>query len=280
MRKLLFFIVPLLLLSCDEKPQGVLEPDKMVDLMVDMHLAEAVLHISPKQFSTKKDRLGVYYEVFQKHNITKAEMDSSLNYYMANAEEYRKIYDEVITRLQSIRVEAESGKFQDTREFVFDVLEEGIQILDSEERDSVVSEIWRMPRSFSLLEKGDKNTVEYTFLNDTSNQFTFLVLKGEFKLYLNDCSQSPVTRLKVLYDDETSEEVSTPLIKDAVLHPVRLRLPVDTAKNILRIEGALVGHDKCLSSKSVEISNVRLYKMKNPQKNTIESSIEMPELSN
>lgn len=274
MRKLLFLFVGLLLLSCNKKPSGVLEPDKMVELMVDMHLAEGVIHINPKQFKNKQEKLEIYYDVFQRHGITKAEMDSSLNYYLAYADEYREIYDEVIARLETMHVEAESGKFQDTREFLFGMIEEGIRILDSEEKDSVISEIWRMPRKFSLLEKGDKNTVEFTFINDTTNQFTFLVLKGEFKLYLNDCSQNPQTILKVIYNDETSDEVTTPLIKDASLHPVRLRLPIDTAKSVVRIEGALIGHDKCLSSKSVEISNVRLYKMRSPHINKIESPID------
>lgn len=279
MRKLLFLFFGLLLISCNEKPLGVLEPDKMVDLMVDMHLAEGLMHINPKSYKTKKQKLEVYYDVFQKHDITKADMDSSLNYYLADASQYKEIYNEVIAQLETMHLEAESGKFQDTREFVFDLLEDGIQSIDFAEKDSVVSEIWRMPRSFSLLEKGEKNTVEFTFINDTINQFAFLVLKAQFKLYLNDCSQNPAATLRVIYSDETTDEVSIPLVKDASLHAVRLRLPVDSTKIVLRVEGALVGHDKCLSSKSVEISKVRLYKMISPRSNPIESPFEILELN-
>lgn len=270
MRKLIVVIGWLLFLGCEERPEGVMSPDKMVDFMVDMHLAESTINNDVRKFREKESKLQLYNDVFKKHNVTKAEMDSSLNYYLSEANDYKKIYNRVLERLEQMHLDAEAGKFQDTREFLFADLGGDLQKADYTERDSVVAEIWRMPRSFSLLEKGDKSTVEFSFLSDSTNKFNFLVLKGNFKLYLNDCSDNPETVLRVTYSDGTSDEVSVPLVKDAAEHPIRLRLVVNSSKSVLRIEGELVGHDKCLSSKSVEITDVRLYKMKGYKSEVIE----------
>ncbi len=265
MRNIAVLLGLILLLGCTKRPEGVMAPDKMVEFMVDMHLAESAISMDVARFREKTTKLELYNDVFLKHGVSKADMDSSLNYYLLHADEYKEIYTRVLERLDEMHLEAEAGKFQDTREFLFADLGGELQNTDYNERDSVVTEIWRMPRNFSLLEKGDKSTVDFSFLNDTANAFDFLVLKGDFKLYLNDCSDNPETVLRVNYTDETSDEVTFSLVKDASVHAIRLRLAVNPAKTVSRIEGELVGHEKCLSSKSVEIYNIRLYKMKGYQ---------------
>jgi hypothetical protein len=97
----LLFIV----LSCstEEKPQipeNILPEDKIVPLIVDMHLADATLIFLQLDNTQKKFRSDIYYrQIFQKHNITKADFDSSIMYYARIPGHFEKIYDEVLAEL-------------------------------------------------------------------------------------------------------------------------------------------------------------------------------------
>lgn len=97
----LLFIV----LSCSteqkpEIPENILPEDKIVPLIVDMHLADATLIFLQMDNTQKKFRSDIYYEqIFRKHNIAKSDFDSSIMYYARIPGYYEKIYDEVLAEL-------------------------------------------------------------------------------------------------------------------------------------------------------------------------------------
>ncbi|MDD4646194.1 MAG: DUF4296 domain-containing protein [Bacteroidales bacterium] len=100
------FLVLLILFSCGNKqtsPEtGILSEKKMVELIVDTHLVDAILSVENSRGEEKRD-LGLFYypSVLEKHGITKAQMDSSVSWYMKNPEAYTRIYEKVIKELDN-----------------------------------------------------------------------------------------------------------------------------------------------------------------------------------
>lgn len=121
MRKLL--IIPGLLIlmlstSCSgEKAKardGIVTEKKMAELLIDTHLADAILFIDNSRADDKRDKALFYYpSVLEKHGITKVQMDSSVAWYMRNPEAYARVYDQVVKELERKRA-AEKQKQTDS----------------------------------------------------------------------------------------------------------------------------------------------------------------------
>jgi len=94
----------------DKRPEGVLSPEELSKLMVDMYLAEA--RISGKNMV--KDSAMKYFVPFEeklkaKHGVSDSTMRITYQYYISHSEELEKIYDSVIDTL-SLREQKERTK--------------------------------------------------------------------------------------------------------------------------------------------------------------------------
>jgi len=74
--------------------------NKMVDVLIDIHLAQAIYTRNP-QFSTSDKRDELVAGVLKKHKVTQAELDSSLMWYSENIEYYETINDSVASKLKA-----------------------------------------------------------------------------------------------------------------------------------------------------------------------------------
>lgn len=100
----LFTVVVLFMVcSCNKKtvkiPEGILTKQELIPVLVDIHLAQAVVGIN--QFSdTARYNVNEYaLAVFKMHHITKAKYDSSLSFYATYPDLLDEIYQEVINEL-------------------------------------------------------------------------------------------------------------------------------------------------------------------------------------
>ena len=85
--------------SCKKKmPSSVLRPKAMEDVLYDYHLAQAIANDFNGADRYKKELLLQY--VFEKHNTTQAQFDSSLVWYTRNTLEMGKIYENLSKRFQ------------------------------------------------------------------------------------------------------------------------------------------------------------------------------------
>lgn len=89
-----------LLFSCNKRPEGVLSEDKMIDLMVDIQLAEAYYHTSGGP-TERIPREVLIESVLAKHGVTHEELDSTVSYYGKNMDEYYSMYEKVEKRLKA-----------------------------------------------------------------------------------------------------------------------------------------------------------------------------------
>lgn len=100
-----------------EKPVDLIAQDKMIQVLVDVHLLEAALQYRSPQTPTRApftitpdnpqtpialptdQKTLPYYDIFAKHAVTRAQYESSLQWYMTDAVLYGQMYDEVINEL-------------------------------------------------------------------------------------------------------------------------------------------------------------------------------------
>ncbi len=94
-----------ILISCSKKeekiPENIVPKDKMIQVMVDVHLAEAKIQSNNLNLtdSTKTIAAGYYKNLFEKSKISEQQFRESFLYYSHHLDLMNKIYEEVINEL-------------------------------------------------------------------------------------------------------------------------------------------------------------------------------------
>ena len=123
-RLIFYFFLLMAILACagNNLPKGVLPPKKMVPILIDIHLAEAInnqrYNISMMRDSLPED---LYLSICKKHKIDRAVVESSLLYYGKHSKDYLPIYDEVLDVLSEMDVKAKSDTARPARVGGFDL---------------------------------------------------------------------------------------------------------------------------------------------------------------
>lgn len=114
-----YFLLPLLLLmlvGCEDDgppppPDNALPEKQFVDVMVDIHLVEAAVNQEfAKVNDTTRTAYRYYAQLFEKHEISRTEFDSTFNYYLRNPGLMNEIYTQVHDSLQALSVDLEENE--------------------------------------------------------------------------------------------------------------------------------------------------------------------------
>jgi hypothetical protein len=116
----LVFIVAAFI-SCDkpviEKPDHLVKEKKMIEMLVDIHLAEATFNqMRYDSIVRNSSSANFYYSVLEKYHIPDSVFEKSYVYYASDPKNFEKMYREVVNKL----VETEqsfSGRKLDELEF-------------------------------------------------------------------------------------------------------------------------------------------------------------------
>jgi hypothetical protein len=94
-----------------EKPKKLIEKDKMVDILYDIALLEAIKSQNVNGgISSKKANEFLY----KKYKIDSLQWEENNKYYASDIEEYKKMYEEVKKRIQEETTKANSTSTQGT----------------------------------------------------------------------------------------------------------------------------------------------------------------------
>jgi hypothetical protein len=90
-------------------PEDLIPQNEMVDIIVDLHLMDAVLQSSQKRGDSEMEskKYYLYESILEKYDITREQFESSMEYYQQNLENIDAIYADVITKLSKLKSEAE-----------------------------------------------------------------------------------------------------------------------------------------------------------------------------
>lgn len=120
MKKLMICLVAVMALlfsvsSCKPSlPSGVLSKGKMTDILYDYHLALAMAHMDDN--GDKGQSLAYREAVLKKHDVTSAEFDSSMVYYMRHTELLEDVYKDLTDRYNN-EITAMGGSAKEGGEF-------------------------------------------------------------------------------------------------------------------------------------------------------------------
>lgn len=106
----IIFSILIILFSCkDEKlPEGILDENKMVEVLIDIHLAEGLVSTFPIHYDSSRVLYPLFEkEVFKDHQIPDSVFRTSLEYYMKDTKMMDRIYARTI---DSLHVIEKSGK--------------------------------------------------------------------------------------------------------------------------------------------------------------------------
>ncbi|NLU39992.1 MAG: DUF4296 domain-containing protein [Bacteroidales bacterium] len=100
--------------SCfrDPKPRNTLSREKFIEVLADIHIAEAVTQDRYRFGLDSLQSKDAYLSVLKKHKIEEQEMVNTTLYYSRHPREFDKIYTEVISRMERMSEEI-SGKETD-----------------------------------------------------------------------------------------------------------------------------------------------------------------------
>ncbi len=104
---ILIFLPALILNSCKDKNEYILSEEEFIDVLVDIHIADAfnTSHLSGSVQLSKIDSATYYKVIFEKHHIEKARFDSTLKTYTMQPELMESVYDKVIDKLQKMEAQ-------------------------------------------------------------------------------------------------------------------------------------------------------------------------------
>lgn len=142
----LFILCITFWVACSRTPNGVIKEKKMRNVLVDIHLAEALINMNPQDYNSLEDKKAVYQAVFDKYDIKEAEYDSSLVWYGKNLDLYMRIYNLALSDVKK-RIEN-----------MGDVKPEAAP---ASNQDSV--DIWMYPRYYEFSPFALSNTIIFNF---------------------------------------------------------------------------------------------------------------------
>ncbi|MCF8297762.1 MAG: DUF4296 domain-containing protein [Saprospiraceae bacterium] len=117
LKKYIFLILIPLAISCNKKPENnteakpgnIIPKEKMVELMVDIHLVEGTTRYAyGKTTESEEYQDYLYSYVLEKHNISFEDFTNSIRYYTKDINTLADIYSEVLSELSEMQSKAKN----------------------------------------------------------------------------------------------------------------------------------------------------------------------------
>ncbi|QGY44400.1 DUF4296 domain-containing protein [Maribellus comscasis] len=108
--------------ACDEptveKPENLVRENQMIDMLIDVHLAEATYYSRNRQDSTIKNTTSAdfYYAILDKYQVPDSVFEKSLIFYLSKPKNFEKMYRKVQSRLSEMEQDL-SGRKNELLEF-------------------------------------------------------------------------------------------------------------------------------------------------------------------
>jgi hypothetical protein len=87
--------------SCkrDPMPRNALEKEKFIEVMIDVHLAEAIYNERQRLQMDTLFSDALYRSVLEKHKVNAKDLEATILYYSRHPKEYDKIFNEMLSRI-------------------------------------------------------------------------------------------------------------------------------------------------------------------------------------
>ncbi len=119
--QIVFLLLAVALASCDEpmmpKPENLIRKNQMIDMLVDIYLAEATYNkFRYDSIMKNNSSVNFYYSVLDKYQVPDSVFEKSYIYYASVPKDFEKMYREVMNKL-SVKEQELSGRKEQLLEF-------------------------------------------------------------------------------------------------------------------------------------------------------------------
>jgi hypothetical protein len=109
MRKIFIIIASLIVIGCHsgtQKPKDLIPKNKLINILVDIHIHDAVISDLMRKDLLIKQAIPEYYEqVLSEYQVTKEQLEATMDYYSTKKEKLNMIYEQVVDSLEGRRIE-------------------------------------------------------------------------------------------------------------------------------------------------------------------------------
>lgn len=106
-----FIVISFLLvfvLGCQDNEKKIIPPRDMKPILVEMHIFDGMIaHSAYREKLDSIDTLSYEEAILNQYGYTKAQFDSSINYYSGRLRDFDKIYQEVLNELNRMQAETQ-----------------------------------------------------------------------------------------------------------------------------------------------------------------------------
>ena len=119
--KIILFFLLILSVSCSkppvEKPEKLIREDKMIEMLADIHLAEATFNSRRHRDSLvmKSSSADFHYSILDKHQIADSVFEQSFVFYASQPRKFEKMYRQAMNKLNEMDQEY-SGRSAEQQE--------------------------------------------------------------------------------------------------------------------------------------------------------------------
>jgi hypothetical protein len=102
MKRFKLFILALFFLSAckdDKLPKGIIEEEKMIDIITELHVIDGYMSVLPYNDSIKIKAKNFYSSVYKNNGVTKYTYEKSLKYYSMDPIKLDSMYSQVLNKL-------------------------------------------------------------------------------------------------------------------------------------------------------------------------------------
>ena len=117
----IFFLLLLAFVSCDklpiEKPKNLIKENKMIEMLVDIHIAEATYnHVRYDSLMLHTSSADFYFSVLEKYEVQDSTFEKSFVFYASTPRQFEKMYRKVMNKLSEVEQDY-SGRKNELLEF-------------------------------------------------------------------------------------------------------------------------------------------------------------------
>ena len=122
---LILLFIFLVFVACDklpvEKPENLIKEKKMIDMLVDIHIAEATFnHMRYDSIIKKSSSANFYYSILEKYEVPDSVFEKSFVFYASVPRDFEKMYRKVMNQLSEIEQDY-SGRKEELLELDLDI---------------------------------------------------------------------------------------------------------------------------------------------------------------
>lgn len=223
---ILFIGFALFLSACDGPPKGVLNSNKMADVLVEMHKTDASLSEKGLTFSYYSKKAPYYNYILKKYGISQAEFDSSLVWYTKNPQRFDNVYDNVISQLTALQKDIYKGKYHS---------------IDSTEIGKIKLDIWNKRTRYVLTKDSARTRLDFEIKNDNLLFGDMYVLKMLLYIAREDSCTKQHIVLRINYFNGKTDSTYQVAHNDGITRRYTFRMPANKKLKIKSISGQLLG---------------------------------------